>query len=92
MLELFKVLVDILVFRDSTKKGMLNGRVILAGFGFAVLEYSIGLPAVLYYERHPQAKPLFLAAMALVLLNFAVFMAWALRWYFRQAASQRADS
>lgn len=92
MFELFKILVEILILRDSARKGMFQGRDLLAGIGFCVLEYSIGLPAVLYYDKHPEAKPLFIAAMVLVAINFIVFTVWAVRLYFRRLAAQRANS
>ncbi len=92
MFELFKILIDAIVLRDGARKGIFNGRVFLAGAGFAVLEYAILLPAVVYYDKHPQAKPLFIAAMVLVAINFVIFMAWAVRWYLRQLAVRRAAS
>lgn len=92
MFELFKILIDALVLGDSARKGMLTVPVCLAGAGFAVLEYAIFLPAVMYYDKHPQAKPLFIAAMVLVAINFVVFMAWALRWYLRRLAVRRTAS
>src|ERR1017187_4238680 len=62
MLELFKIAWDIAILRDGARKGQVTGRVMLAALGFAVLEYAIGLPAVLLYDKHPQYKPLFIAA------------------------------
>ena len=45
--------------------------------------------AVLYWNTHPSFKPWFLAAMGLCLLNFILFMTWAIRWYFRALAAQK---
>ncbi len=89
MLELLKLLTDAAVLRDSARKGILTWRPIVAGLLFAVLEYAIALPAVLYWSNHPSFKPWFLAAMALVLLNFFVFMFFAIRWYVRAIAAAK---
>jgi predicted membrane channel-forming protein YqfA (hemolysin III family) len=87
MFELFKLAWDFVVLRDQAKKGRLNWRVWIYGFGFVIVQYCIGLPAVLLYEKHPQYKPVFIFAMALIVINFIAFMWWAVRWQSRQAAS-----
>ena len=92
MFELFKLAWDFVVLRDASKKGQMNWRVWVYGFGFALLEYSIALPAALLYEKHPQYKPLFIAAMALVLVNFVICMWWSFRWWLRQNGSARSGT
>jgi len=87
MLELVKIAWDVVVLRDGARKGQLTGRVILAVLGFAVLEYAIGLPAVLLYDKHPQYKPLFIAAMVLVGMNLILFLIFGFRWYRRVSAA-----
>ena len=88
MFELCKLIWDLVVMRDASKKGQMNWRVWVYGFGFALVEYSIALPAALLYEKHPQYKPLFIAAIALVLINFVGMMWWAIRWRSRQMSSR----
>lgn len=88
MFELCKLIWDLIVMRDASKKGQMNWRVWVYGFGFALVEYSIALPAALLYEKHPQYKPLFIAAIALVLINFVGMMWWAIRWRSRQMSSR----
>ena len=88
MFELCKLIWDLVVMRDASKKGQMNWRVWVYGFGFALVEYSIALPAALLYEKHPQYKPLFIAAIALVLINFFGMMWWAIRWRSRQMSSR----
>ena len=89
MFELFKLAWDVVVLRDAAKKGQLNWRVWVYGFGFVLIEYCIALPAVVLYEKHPQYKPVFIAAMVLVVLNFIGFMGWAIRWRSRQSVPQK---
>ncbi|HEX4022108.1 MAG TPA: hypothetical protein VHX63_13260 [Acidobacteriaceae bacterium] len=87
MFELFKLLWDVVVLRDAARKGQLmNWRAWVYGFGFALIEYGIALPAVMLYEKHPQYKPVFIAAMVLVVVNFICMMWWAWRWRARQSA------
>ncbi|MGC1871422.1 MAG: hypothetical protein WA700_10735 [Acidobacteriaceae bacterium] len=88
MFELCKLIWDFVVLRDVAKKGQLNWRVWVYGFGFVLVEYGIALPAVLLYEKHPQYKPLFIGAIILVLINFVGAMCWAIRWRSRQTSSQ----
>jgi hypothetical protein len=54
------------------------------GAGFVLLLYVIALPAVVLYEKHPQYKPLFVAAMVLDGVLFVAFMSWAIVWRKKQ--------
>jgi Na+/melibiose symporter-like transporter len=92
MFELFKLAWDFVVMRDQASKGQLNWRVWVYGFGFALVQYCIGLPAVLLYEKHPQYKPVFIFAMVLIVVNFIAFMWWAIRSRSRQSASPTTGS
>jgi hypothetical protein len=92
MLEFFKLLVDGFVLRDGARKGLLSWKVMLVGFGFALLLYGTGLPATLLYEKHPQYKPLFIAALVFDGIAFLLFMIFGTRWYFRAAKRLRAGS
>jgi hypothetical protein len=83
MFELFKIAWDVVVLRDGARKGQLTARVVLVGIGFSLLEYAIGLPAALLYIKHPQYKPLFIAAMVLAAVNLILFLIFGLRWYRR---------
>ena len=87
MFELCKLIWDFVVLRDAAKKGQLNWRVWVYGFGFVLVEYGIALPAVILYEKHPQYKPVFVGAMVLVLINFVGAMWLAIRWRSRQMSS-----
>jgi hypothetical protein len=60
--ELCKLIWDIVVLHDAARKGQLNWRVWVYGFGFVLVEDCIALPAVALYEKHPQYKPAFIAA------------------------------
>jgi hypothetical protein len=89
MFELFKLLWDVVVLRDASRKvKKLNWRLWVYAFSFVLIQYCIALPAVMLYEKHPQYKPLFITAIVLVLSNFVVCMWWCFRWWSRQAASR----
>ena len=90
MLELVKLLIDGVVLRDSARKGLLTWRVIAWAIAFVLLLYGTGLPATLLYQAHPQYKPLFIAAIVFDILLFVVYLFFAIRWYLRQLALQRA--
>lgn len=91
MFELCKLLWDLVVLRDRARKGQLNWRTWVYGFGFALIEYGIALSAVMLYEKHPQYKPVFIAAMVLVVINAPCFMWWAWRWQSRQSVPQKPN-
>jgi hypothetical protein len=86
MFEIFKLIWDVVVLRDAARKGRLNWRTWVYGFGFVLLLYGTGLPAGLLYQQHPQYKPLFIAAIVFDALLFVSFMYWGLRSYWRQSA------
>ncbi len=86
MWEILKIIWDVVVLRDGMRKGQLGWRKSLFAVGFVVLEYLVAMPAVLLYHKHPQYKPLFIAAMVLVVVNFIGFVWLALRWRSRQPA------
>ena len=81
MFEIVKLIWDVFVIRDATRRGQMNWRVWAIGIGFVVFLYGTGLPAELLYEAHPQYKPLFIAAVALDGLAFLCVMVWGIRRY-----------
>ena len=90
MWELFKVAWDLGVLRDGIRKGQLGWRKLLFAIGFALLEYAIAVPAALLYAKDARYKPLFIAAMALVVVLLIAFFWIAMRWYLQSLAAQRA--
>ena len=84
MLELLKLVWDVIVLRDSARKGLLNWRVFAFAVGFVLLLYGTGIPAVIDYQKHPSHKPLSIAALAFDLLLFVAFMIWGTRWWWLQ--------
>jgi hypothetical protein len=91
MLELIKLIVDGLVLRDGARKGILTWKVMLFGFGFAIMLYGTAVPAVVLYQNHPQYKPLFVAAIAFDAIAFILFMIFGTRWYLRATARLKAE-
>jgi hypothetical protein len=89
MFELFKIVWDLVVLHDAARKGQLNWRIWAAAFGFVLLLYGTGVPAVLLYEKHPQYKPLFIAALIFDATLFISFTWWAWHWQKRLAAARK---
>jgi hypothetical protein len=92
MFELFKLLIDGLVLRDASRKGILTWKVMLFGFGFAIFLYATALPAALLYEKHPQYLWLCLTTLAIDALAFILFLIFGTRWYFRATARAKAQA
>ena len=90
MWELFKVAWDLGVLRDGIRKGQLGWRKLLFAIGFALLEYAIAVPAALLYAKDARYKPLFIAAMALVVVLLIAFFWIAMRWYLQSVTARRA--
>ena len=57
MFELFKIIWDVVVLRDAARRGQLNWRIWPVTFGFALLEYCLGLATMTFYINHPEYKP-----------------------------------
>jgi hypothetical protein len=91
VLELLKLITDLFVMRDSAQKGMLSWRGVLFGFGFAIFLFATGVPAANYYDRHAEARTLFLFVVGIDALAFILFMIFGTRWYLRGMARYRAE-
>lgn len=92
MFEIFKLAWDVVVLRDAQRKGQLDWRVFAYGVGFAVFLYATLIPAFVFYDKHPQYKPLFIAVLAVDAIAFIAFMTWAIRWYLHTLAAQRGKA
>lgn len=92
MFEIFKLLWDVIVLRDASRKGLLNWRIWPIAFGFVLVLYGVGISAVLLYEKHPQYKPLFIAALIFDGILALCFIGWAWRWQARMAAARKSAS
>jgi type VI protein secretion system component VasK len=90
MLELIKLITDLFVLRDSAQKGMMSWKVMLTGFAFAAFLFGTLLPAFLYYQNHPAAKPLFIAVLVIDAIAYVAMMVLGWRWYARGAARYEA--
>ncbi len=93
MFELLKLLMDGLVLRDSARKGLLDWKVMLTGFGFVIFLYGTALPALLLYQRNPRYEWLFIATLCVDAGVFGLVMFFGARRYLRAtAASKEPDS
>jgi hypothetical protein len=92
MFELIKIAWDVVVLRDAMGKGEMTARVWGAAALFLLVVVSIGLPTILYYERHPDASARVLmeagGLLGLVLIGyFWLAIRWRLRLKREQAGS-----
>ncbi len=92
MIELLKLLMDGLVLRDTARKGLLNWKVVLTGFGFVIFLYGTGLPAGLLYQRNPRYEWLFIATLCVDAIAFILVIVLGTRWYFRATAARNEKS
>jgi len=90
MLDIFKIIWDLFVIRDATRKGQMGWRVWAIAIGFVIFLYGTGVPVSLLYEDHPQYKALFIAVLSLDVLAFVAVMVWGIRRYVRQSRQGRA--
>jgi len=92
MFELIKIVWDLFVIRDATRKGQMGWRIWAIAIGFVLFLYGTGVPAAILYEDHPQYKPVFIAALILDGLAFLWFMSWGIRRYLRQSAARKSSA
>ncbi len=92
MFELLKLLFDGLVLRDTARKGLLNWKVMLAGFGFVIFLYGTVLPAGLLYQHDPHYKWLFIATVCVDAVVFILVMFFGARRYLRAMAARKEQS
>lgn len=93
MFELFKVFWDVVVIRDSARKGYKLSRAnVFMALGFVVLLYATGVPAAVLYQNHPQYKWVLVAALVFDGFLFVAMMVWEIKWWLKQRAAQAAGS
>jgi membrane protein YdbS with pleckstrin-like domain len=90
MFEIVKLMWDVVALRDASRKGLLEWRIWPMAFGFVAVLYGVGLFGWLFYEHHPQYKPVFVAAMIFDGVFYVWFLVWAYRWQSRRAAARKA--
>jgi Na+/melibiose symporter-like transporter len=91
MWELAKLVWNLFVLRRNTVKGEMTWRVWLSALAFVVVIYAIALPATLLYEKHPEDKPIFIAAIVAVGIITVAYFWLAIRWRLRLRRENRGD-
>ena len=89
MFEVLKIIWDLIVMRDSIRKGQLTWRRGLISVGLVALAYLIAVPAAALYDKHPEYKPLFIAAVILAGIDLAFLVGLGLYWW-RQSLRQQS--
>jgi apolipoprotein N-acyltransferase len=84
MAELLKLVFDMLVLRDSTQKGEMTAGVWVGAGLFLLGIACIGVPTILYFDRHPDAPARLLIGPAIALgLLLVVYFFVAIHWRLR---------
>lgn len=92
MFELIKLAWNLFVLHDSMAKGDMTAGTWGAALLFLAAVSIIGVPTILYYDRHPDASAhVLIVAAALMGLVLTIYFVLAIRWQLRlsrQRASQ----
>ncbi len=90
MFELIQIIWDLFMVRRSIRNGQLTWRKGLIAVGLTVLGYLIVIPAAVLYDKHPEYKPLFIAAAILGGLDFVFLFSLGIYWWRQWAAAQQS--
>ena len=74
--------------RRAIRSGQLTWRKSLISTGLVLLGYLILVPAAALYEKHPECKPLFIAAAIATAADFLFLLFLGLRWWKQGQAQQ----
>jgi hypothetical protein len=84
MFELLKLAWDAVVLRDSIRKGEMTAGAWAIALLFLLAVICIGLPTILYYDRHPDASAqVMFEAAGLLALVLMVYFWFGIRWRLR---------
>jgi hypothetical protein len=81
MFEIFQVIWDLLMMRREARLGRLTWRRGIISFALVLLGYLILVPAVVVYDKHPELKPLLIAAVVLAAGDYIFLLGLALYWW-----------
>lgn len=90
MFEIFKLCWDVVALRDASRKGLLTWYIWPVAFIFVAILYGVALAGLTVYQRHPQYRAVFVAAIVFDGLFYLGFMWWAYRWQARRTAVRKA--
>jgi Na+/melibiose symporter-like transporter len=88
MFELFQIVWDLLMVRRSVRNGQLTLRKAAIAIGLTILLYVTVIPAAALYDKHPEYKPLFIAAVVFGAANFLFLIFLGFHWWQQWAAQQ----
>jgi len=82
--ELLKLVTNLLTLRDSMDKGEMTPGVWAGAALFLLVVAAIGVPTVVYYDRHPDASARVMTVAGVLLgLVLIVYFWLAIRWRMR---------
>ena len=88
MFELVQIIWDLFMMRKEAKAERLTWRKGLVSFGLVAFAYPIAVPAAALYQKHPEYKSLFIAAMVLAAIDFVFLIGLGLYWWKHPEAQQ----
>jgi len=88
MFKIFQIMWDLFMMRRAVRSGQLTLRKGLISFALVFLAYLILVPATVLWEKHPELKPLFVAAVVFCAMDFAFLIGLCLYWWRQSAARQ----
>jgi O-antigen/teichoic acid export membrane protein len=91
--ELIKLIVDLMVLKDTRDKGTFSWLVMFVGLAVTVVVFAVGLLVAGYYDRHPEtgSGPIIgVLVFAVITLGATCFWGW--RYQTRLAASRKPVS
>jgi predicted transporter len=80
MFELVQIVWDLFMVRREARSGRLTLRKALIAGGLTVLLYAIVVPAAMLYDKHPEMKPVFIAAVVLGAADFLFLIYLGFHW------------
>ena len=92
--ELIKLIVDLLVLRDSAKKGMFSWFVIFVGFAATFGVFALALGVISYADKHPgpTSDKLLIGFLVFAALTLITTVIWGWRYQKHLAARRAAQS
>ncbi len=88
MFEIFQVIWDLFMMRRAVRSGQLTLRKGLIASGLVMLGYLILGPATVLWEKHPELKPIFVAAVVLCAMDFICLFGLSIYWWRQSVARQ----
>lgn len=88
MFELLKLLWDLVMVRESYRRGLMTWRVWAIGIGLVLFLYGTGVPVGVLWDKYPQYAPVFIGVLVLDGVVLLAVMIWGWRSQARRRAAK----